>query len=299
MAKRWGIMHVIRRWHPRASEVRRRAGDGSGSGETMGTVEGGAARATGPVRAHNEDTYRLVDPAAPQVRTCGYLALLADGMGGHGQGDVASDAASDGLYARFYAAPPAAAADLPALLRAGIRDAEAAVRAATGGAGGRAPGTTLVAAAIRDDLLFVANVGDSRAYLARDGAAFQLTRDHSLVAAQVATGLLTPAEAQASGQRNLLTRALGPGGEAAADVFVLALQPEDRVILCSDGVHGQLAPADFAGLAAGEPQAASQALVDLALRRGATDNVSAVVLRYRAGDRTPAKAPGAPITTLG
>ena len=265
----------------------------------MGTVEGGAARATGPVRAHNEDTYRLVDPFAPRVRTCGYLALLADGMGGHGQGEVASDAASDGLYARFYAAPPATVADLPALLRAGIRDAEAAVRAATGGAGGRAPGTTLVAAAIRDDLLFVANVGDSRAYLARDGAAFQLTRDHSLVAAQVATGLLTPAAAEASGQRNVITQALGPGGEAEADIFSLALQPEDRVILCSDGVHGQLTPADFAASAVDEPQAASQALVDLALRRGATDNVSAVVLRYRAGDGRPIEAPVTPITTPG
>lgn len=82
-----------------------------------------------------------------------------------------------------------------------------------------------MAAAIRDDLLFVANVGDSRAYLARDGAAFQLTRDHSLVAAQVAAGLLTPAEARASGQRNLITRALGPAGPSEPDVFSLALQP--------------------------------------------------------------------------
>lgn len=260
----------------------------------MGTIEGGAARATGPVRAHNEDTYRLVDPAAPQVRTCGYLALLADGMGGHGRGEVASDAASDGLYARFYAEPPAPLSDLPALLRAGIREAEAAVRAATAGGADRSPGTTLVAAAIRDDVLFVANVGDSRAYLARDGAAFQLTRDHSLVGAQVAAGLLTPAEAQASGRRNLLTRALGPGGATEADVFSVALQPEDRVILCSDGVHGRLAPPDFAALAAGAPQAASRALVDLALRRGATDNASAVVLRYRAGDGPPVPATTAP-----
>ena len=97
----------------------------------------------------------------------------------------------------------------------------------------------------------------------------------------MAAGLLTPAEAQASGQRNLLTKALGPAGPSEPDVFILALQPEDRVILCSDGVHGRLRPADFAALAGGEPQAASQALVDMALGRGATDNVSAVVLLYR------------------
>jgi serine/threonine protein phosphatase PrpC len=265
----------------------------------MGTVEGGAARARGRARPNTAHTPGGAPPPPPQVRTCGYLALLADGMGGHGRGEVASDAASDGLYARFYAEPPAAAVDLPALLRAGIRDAEAAVRAATGAADARAPGTTLVAAAIRDDLLFVANVGDSRAYLARDGAAFQLTRDHSLVAAQVAAGLLTPAEAAASGRRNLLTQALGPAGPSEADVFVLALQPEDRVILCSDGVHGQLAPADFAALAGGDPRSASQALVDRALARGATDNVSAVVLWYRAGDDTAAVPAAAPIATPG
>ena len=144
-----------------------------------------------------------------------------------------------------------------------------------------------MAAAVRDDLLFVANVGDSRAYLARDGAAFQLTRDHSLVAAQVAAGLLSPAEAAASPQGHLITRALGQAAAVEPDVFALALQPEDRVVLCSDGVHGRLAPADFAALGGrGDPQAASQALVDLALRRGATDNVSAVVLWYRAGAGT-------------
>ena len=263
----------------------------------MGTVVGGAARATGPVRAHNEDTFRLVDPVAPQVRTCGYLALLADGMGGHGRGEVASDAASDGLFGRYYAQPPALPSAIPALLREGMREAHAHVLAATSvvpGAAGRAPGTTLVAAAIRDDLLFVANIGDSRAYLARGGAALQLTRDHSLVAAQVAAGLLTPDQAAASAQRNVITRALGQAQAAEPDLFSLALQPEDRVILCSDGVHGQLTPADFAALVGrGDPQAASQALVDLALARGATDNVSAVVLWYRPGDGTAAP-PGSP-----
>ena len=253
----------------------------------MGTVVGGAARATGP-RAHNEDTYRLADPSHPLARACGYLAILADGMGGHGQGDVASDAASDGLFARFYAEPPPPAATIPDLLRAGVADAHAHVRAATAGAVGRAPGTTLVAAAVRDDLLFVANVGDSRAYLARGGAAFQLTRDHSLVAAQVAAGLLSPAEAAASGRRNLITRAVGQVEAAEADIFVVALQPGDRVILCSDGVHAHLGPREFAALTeAADPQAASEALVALALQRGTTDNASAVVLRYRAGDGTP------------
>lgn len=253
----------------------------------MGTVVGGGARAIGPVRAHNEDTFRLVDPAHPSVRACGYLAILADGMDGHGRGDVASDAASDGLFNRFYAEPPPPPAAIPDLLRAGVRDAEAHVRSATAGAGGRAPGTTLVAAAIRDDLLFVANVGDSRAYLVRYGAAFQLTRDHSLVAAQVAAGLLSPAEAAASAQRNIITRAIGQADAAEPDLFSIALQPEDRVILCSDGVHDHLAPADFAALGgAGDPRAASQALVDLALERGATDNVSAVVLWYHVGEGT-------------
>jgi protein phosphatase len=251
----------------------------------MGTVIGGAHRAIGPVRMHNEDTYRLVDSAHPRVRACGYLAVLADGMGGHGQGDVASDAASDGLFARFYAEPPPPLDTIPDLLRAGVAEADAQVRAATAGAEGRAPGTTLVAAAVRDDLLFVANVGDSRAYLARGGAAFQLTRDHSLVAEQVAAGLLGPAEAAVSRQRNVITRAVGQPDAVEADIFIVALQPDDRIILCSDGVHGQVSPADIAALAAtAEPPAASEGLVNLALARGSTDNASAVVLWYRAGD---------------
>lgn len=254
----------------------------------METVAGGAARATGPVRSHNEDTFRLVDPAHPLVRTCGYLAILADGMGGHGQGDVASDAASDGLYTRFYTEPPPPIADIPEHLRAGVRDADAHVRAATAGASGRPPGTTLVAAAVRDDLLFVANVGDSRAYLVRSGAAIQITRDHTFVGAQVAAGLLTPEQAATSPQRHVLTRALGQTKAVEADIFTLPLQPEDRIVLSSDGVHDHLTPADIAAcVGTADPQAASQALVDLALERGATDNASAVVLRYHAGNGAP------------
>jgi protein phosphatase len=256
----------------------------------MGTVIGGAHRAIGPVRAHNEDTYRLVDPAHPRARACGYLAILADGMGGHGQGDVASDAASDGLFARFYAEPPPPPDTIPDLLRAGVAEAHAYVRAATTGAGGRAPGTTLVAAAVRDDLLFVANIGDSRAYLARDGAALQLTRDHSLVAEQVSAGLIDQAEA-ANRPRNVITRAIGPAEMAEADIFIVALQPDDRIVLCSDGVHGHVTPADIAALAAADdPRAASEALVNLALERGTTDNASAVVLWYRPGDAAPEQA---------
>jgi PPM family protein phosphatase len=250
----------------------------------MGTVIGGAHRAIGPVRAHNEDTYRLTDPAHPRVRACGYLAILADGMGGHGQGDVASDAASDGLFARYYAEPPPDLDTLPALLRARGPGRRRTRRAATAGAMGRAPGTTLVAAAVRDDLLFVANVGDSRAYLARGGAALQLTRDHSLVAEQVAAGMLDQAEA-ANTPRNVITRALGQEEAPETDIFTVALQPDDRIILCSDGVHGHASPADIAALTAtADPQAASEALVNLALARGTTDNASAVVLWYRPGE---------------
>ncbi len=106
----------------------------------------------------------------------------------------------------------------------------------------------------------------------------------------MSAGLLTPDQAAASAHRNVITRALGQEDAAEQDIFAIALQPDDRVILCSDGIHGRLAPADFATVGgAGDPQAASQALVDLALARGATDNVSAVVLHYRAA--SPAEPP--------
>ncbi len=244
----------------------------------MTTILAGAATDTGRVRERNEDAVRLAEPSSPQVAERGFLAVVADGMGGHQRGDVASAIAVDTLFETFYAGPPPG--DAVAALKGGFRAANERIAAqASGGDPGSTPGTTLVAAAVVGDQLTVANVGDSRAYLVRAEAATQITRDHSLVAEQVAGGKMTPEEARESRYRNVVTRALGHRAKLDVDVFEIVLLPDDCVVLCSDGVHGHVEPEEIADLGLrGSPEEASRRLIDLALERGSTDNVTAAVI---------------------
>jgi PPM family protein phosphatase len=245
----------------------------------------GSASDTGRVREHNEDSVRLADPAAPPVHQRGLLVVVADGMGGHERGEVASSLAVETLFASYYD-PEAAAGSEPndviAALERGFKAANDRIRAeTTGGPTTGSMGTTMVAAVVQGDHLTVANVGDSRAYLVRAEAATQITRDHSLVAEQVTKGLITAEEARDSMARNVITRALGHLPKLDVDIFEIQLLPDDRVILCCDGVHSHVEPADFAAIALrSAPQQASQALIDLALERGLTDNVTVATISY-------------------
>lgn len=244
----------------------------------------GSASDTGRVREHNEDSVRIADPA-PQVQQRGLLVAVADGMGGHERGEVASNLAIETLFSSYYDPETVVGAepnDVIAALEQGFKAANDEIRAETaGGPTAGSMGTTMVAAVVRGDHLTVANVGDSRAYLVRAEAATQITRDHSLVAEQVTKGLITAEEARDSMARNVITRALGHLPKLDVDIFEIQLLPDDRVILCCDGVHGHVEPADFADIALHkEPQQASQALIDLALERGSTDNVTAAILSY-------------------
>ena len=251
----------------------------------------GAATDAGRAREQNEDAVRLADPGGPDVARHGYLVAVADGMGGHQHGEVASQLAIETLFATFYAEDGAADPNAGEKLRRGFRlaneriAAEAREASAAGdgqpGQPGRSMGTTMVAVAIVDDQLTVANVGDSRAYLLRAEAATQITQDHSLVAEQVKAGVMTPEEARDSNHRNIVTRALGHRPKLDVDLFEIVLLPEDRVILCTDGVHGRVEPEELAefGLR-GSPQEVSRTFIELALERGSTDNVTAAVVAY-------------------
>ncbi len=257
----------------------------------MGTVLAGAATDTGRVREQNEDVVRITAPDSAEAGTDRVLAAVADGMGGYQGGEVASRIAVDALFAAF--ADDTFEGGVAAALRRGFKAANDRIIAESAGTDpDSAMGTTLVAAAIVGDQLTVANIGDSRAYLLRAEAATQITRDHSLIAEQVAAGVISPEEARASRYRNVVTRALGQRPKIDVDIFEISLLPEDRVVLCSDGVHGSVEPESIAtlGLRAA-PQAASRELLDLALERGSTDNVSAVVLWYEPA----AAAVGAPV----
>ncbi len=211
-----------------------------------------AASDVGRVREDNQDRYLIRRHAGAT------LLAVADGVGGEAGGDVAASAAVDALAASFaFGVPDGAGA-----LSSAIRAANDAVLRASGERGHPAAASTLVAAAIRGRRCAVGNLGDSRAYLVRGGAAQQITADHS--------GELP----------NSITRFVGDPRGVAPDVFTEVLRPRDRLVLCSDGLTRYAAPDEIARVAAAAPPArAARALVDLANARGGEDNVTVIVYR--------------------
>ena len=248
----------------------------------MGRLLTGSATDTGRVRDHNEDEVLLAEPESGRAVARGFLFAVADGMGGHERGEVASQIAIETLFDRFYA-EDAPGDDMVTALQRGFRRANERIleESINGGSGTGSMGTTMVAGAIVGASLTIANVGDSRAYLIRAEQATQITRDHSLVAEQVAGGVMTEEEARSSNYRNIITRALGHRPKVEVDIFEIGLLPDDRIVLVSDGVSGSVESAALAALVLRqEPQEASKALIDLALDRGSTDNVTAAIVLY-------------------
>jgi PPM family protein phosphatase len=235
-------------------------------------------------RPHNEDTLGLL-PAEyqPLAAERGYLFAVADGMGGAEKGEVASRLAVEALFATYY---DDSEPDLPP--EAALRAAFAAANGTVYGEGLNLDfgmmGTTLVAALVANDRLIVGHVGDSRAYLIRDGALRRLTDDHSLVEEQMRAGLLTPDQARTSPQRNIITRAIGHQVDVEDDQRVESpLQPGDLVLLCSDGLHGMLEDEELLAIAQQADLAgAAAALIAAANARGGHDNITSLLVRVLA-----------------
>lgn len=259
----------------------------------MSTVLSSAATDAGRVRENNEDAVRLSVAEEEGAGARGYLIAVADGMGGHQHGEVASSLAVETLFKTFYADIESPVLDR---LRAGVLAANAAIVAKSGGTGSSsAMGTTLVAAAVLDDQLTVANVGDSRAYLIRAERATQITNDHSFVAEQVQAGTMTAEEAKGSRHKNIITRALGHQPKIDVDLFEMGLLATDRVVLCTDGVHGHVEPDELASIVLEEaPQAACQRLIDLAMERGSTDNVTVAMFVFEPAQEDVGAGAGSP-----
>lgn len=246
----------------------------------------------GLVRADNEDvvayiTPRQTDPSA----ALDLFALVADGMGGHAAGEVASRMAADIMMARIGQTREFT----PHLLLEAIEAANLAILAESRSDPARAGmGTTCTAVAVRDGALYLGHVGDSRAYLVRGGIATQISPDHSLVADMVRRGLITEAEAETSADRHVITQALGRRETIAPDVFVdgLKLHPGDAIVLCSDGLS-DLVPREAiaATLRDATPDAAASALVAAALAAGGHDNVSVGVFTVSEQPPRPAAVP--------
>ena len=245
--------------------------------------EGGWRTDVGVVRSRNEDS--VLAPTIVAIAGAGevLVAAVADGVGGMRHGNEASQAAIDALLAAFR---PESASDLGSALLHAAGACDTAVRKLNGG---RPPeeemASTLVAAALCGNRAWICHVGDSRAYLLHGGRLRQLTRDHSVVADAVAAGEMSPTEARSSPARNLLTRSLGTGSGAPELSRGVNLHRHDRLLLCSDGLHGPVAERLLEQTLRRDDsaQSLSERCVQHALDRGAPDNVSAIVIRIEEG----------------
>ena len=232
-------------------------------------------------RESNEDYLGHHEPATPEeARSHGWLFALADGVGGHDRGEIASRAAVEHLLDQFPKAPPG---EPPAaLLTRLVRSANVHVyENARGGL------TTLVACALRYDRAAIAHAGDSRCYLIRDGAAQQLTRDHTMAQDQAALGLISAAQAAAAETRHVLSRSLGRDLFLNVDTSEHTLAPGDVLALCCDGLYHSVTPADLSSIAGagGDLDRAAHRLVDLASQRDGDDNISVQLIRIRGVER--------------
>jgi len=228
-------------------------------------------------RADNEDAY-LVNPP---------LFAVADGLGGHQAGEVASSIAVERLLTE---APRTA--DATALARA-VRSANSAViQAANAGQGRAGMGTTLTAAMIEGTRIVLAHVGDSRAYLLNLGTLTQLTQDHSMVADMVRSGTLTAEESRVHPSRSVITRALGSDPNMLVDTFEFEAAPGDRLLLCSDGLTGMIDDREIERILSTAPSAeeAVDQLIEAANDAGGQDNITVVVAEIGGDARRGAHA---------
>lgn len=247
------------------------------------TLEAAFATHPGVARDHNEDAIWVTPPNHPQVATRGRLMVVADGMGGHNAGEVASQAAVRGVFERYYADTEP---DIHRSLDNAVRRTNAELfNQAQANPAQRGMGTTLTAAVIKDNRLYWAHVGDSRLYLIRGGQAEQLTQDHSWVEEQVRAGVLTRLQAESHPQRNVITRALATSPDVKVDHGERELAAGDVLVLCSDGLNTEVGDAQIAAHAtkAATPQEAVNRLIQLANDNGGEDNISVAVVRLGEG----------------
>lgn len=227
----------------------------------------GARTDTGRVREGNEDSY-LAEPP---------LFAVADGMGGHLAGDVASATAVEVIRKERKDLSP----DDPDSLAAMLQHANEAIwDRAQSDPGLRGMGTTCTLALVDEQVAQLAHVGDSRAYLLRDGQLTQVTQDHTLVGRMVSEGRLSPEDAEHHPQRSIITRALGVDANVDIDVMTLELAEGDRLLLCSDGLSAMVGADAIRGVleSLADPQQAADELVDSANEAGGEDNVTVVVI---------------------
>ena len=257
----------------------------------MAELRWGTATDPGRVRPGNEDS----------VLAVAQVFAVADGMGGHAAGEVASAVALQTIAARM-GQQPASIASVTDVVRAAN---EAVYRRSLAEPTTRGMGTTLALVAPATgadgtDHLVVANVGDSRVYLCTDGELRQLTRDHSYVEEMLAAGQITADEARRHPHRHVVTRVVGIEPSVAVDTWLVTPEPGDRYLICSDGLVDEVSDEDIARIitAAPDPQTAADTLVAAANDAGGRDNISVVVVEVLASDGQRRADDTAPATTV-
>ncbi|HLY82881.1 MAG TPA: protein phosphatase 2C domain-containing protein, partial [Acidimicrobiales bacterium] len=247
----------------------------------------------GDVRPHNEDFAGAFAPTIPDdAWDRGPLFVLADGLGGHAAGEVASRGAVEAALNAWTNGAPAAPHQA---LRAAVRAANVAVFDAALEAGRRGMASTVTALTLAGRQAIVAHVGDSRCYLVRGGTCSQLTNDHSRVGEMLRAGLLTPEQAAVHPARSMITRTVGSEPSVQVDLIRHDTEAGDIFVLCSDGLWDVVARHDIAEVAGAVGGAdvptvaeAAERLIDLALARHTPDNVTVLVVRVTTDRPVPA-----------
>lgn len=228
---------------------------------------------TGKMRVRNEDNFSVLALAGKT------LFVVADGMGGHDAGEVSSKIAMDAVC-KVVQEEHEQSSDLLLLVERAVQQANNEVRQEATRKGSNM-GTTLCVALVADDAAYIANVGDSRAYWIEDGSLSQITTDHSLVAKLVGAGKLTKEEARTHPKANLLFRTIGTDENVIVDTFRVALKKGGALLLCTDGLWGEVDDDDINKVCTTERDAKAMGdrLVELANERGGKDNITAVAVR--------------------
>ncbi|MGQ0702588.1 MAG: Stp1/IreP family PP2C-type Ser/Thr phosphatase [Gemmatimonadales bacterium] len=244
----------------------------------------------GVVRATNEDNF-LLDCSRG-------LFIVADGMGGHAAGEVASEMAVHIIEGELGVVRGFNDGEAAGRLRRAIQLANQAIYERTlAEHDKRGMGTTITVMTLFSRRYLIGQVGDSRAYLLRSGDLLQLTKDHSYVQEQVDAGLLTPDQARTHPYSNVITRCVGANEEVAPDIYFGNLEPGDLILLATDGLTGMLEDQQLANILGQEenPEHCVNRMITDANRRGGLDNVTAIVIRIDSADpptgETPAVRP--------
>jgi protein phosphatase len=251
----------------------------------------------GCVREINEDSGRMVRPADPALLAAkGTLVVVADGMGGHSAGEVASQMAADVVSRVYYEtrAEPGAA------LKRAVEEANRRIHAAAAADESKhGMGTTCTALALCGGRAYAAHVGDSRLYMLRDRTLYQLSEDHSAVNEMVKLGIITKEQARTHEDKNVILRALGTTPEVEVSVLdPFAVREGDRYLLCSDGLHDLVLEDEIASVLTEteDIHAAGERLIALAKERGGHDNITVGIIAIMPEGTAAAEAQDAPTT---